>query len=188
MAKTDVNLDPYNRGGMWALLLSVGFSIIFFIWISFIHPGVNLNEIPVEVQKIIDAENQNNQDVDQVAAVAEVEEATGNPWVSSPAWIAKGNEVFKANCAVCHGNEGKGDGPGSGGMARNLVEGKWKAGGDSISLFKTIASGLSGTTMVGFGHIPVNDRWAIIQFIRSITNNKIKDNPKAVDDFAASVK
>lgn len=181
MAKPEVKLDPYNRGGMWALLLSVSFSIIFFIWVSFIHPGVNLNEIPEEVQKIMDAE-------DQVAAAGNAEEPTGSPWVSSPAWIAKGNEIFKANCAVCHGNEGKGDGPGSGGMARNLVEGKWKAGGDSISLFKTVANGLSGTTMVGFGHIPVNERWAIIQFIRSITNNKIKDDSTAVDKFAASVK
>ncbi|MCB0390867.1 MAG: c-type cytochrome [Bdellovibrionales bacterium] len=187
MTNTNVTLDPYNRGGMWAFLLSFSFSVVFFIWIAFIHPGVNLNEIPEEVQKAMSADqSQQPQSESAPAVAAGKKEPTGDPWVSSPEMIAQGKEVYSKNCAVCHGNEGKGDGPGSGGMARNLVEGQWKAGGDSISLFKTIAGGLPGTTMVSFKHIPKNDRWALVHFIRSITQNKVKDDPKAVAEFAAS--
>ncbi|MCB0355692.1 MAG: cytochrome c [Bdellovibrionales bacterium] len=178
-------LDPYNRGGMWAFLLSFSFSIIFFIWIAFVHPGVNLKEIPAEVQQTM---NPQGSQKNMAATAAAKAEPAGDPWVSSAAVIAKGQDVYKTNCAVCHGAEGKGDGPGSAGMARNLVEGKWKAGGDSISLFKTLQNGLPGTSMVSFKHLPVNDRWALVHYIRSITNNKVKDDPKAVAEFAASAK
>lgn len=187
MSQPNVTMDPYNRGGMWAFLLSVSFSLVFFIWVSFIHPGVNLNEIPSEVQEIIQAEKAATGSA-TASADKGSEPPSGDPWVSTSAWIAQGQQVYKANCAVCHGDGGKGDGPGSGGLARNLVEGQWKVGGDSVTLFKTVAGGISGTTMVGFSHIPVNDRWALVHFIRSITSNKVADDAKTLETFAASAK
>jgi high-affinity iron transporter len=32
----------------------------------------------------------------------------------TPAMIERGGEIYKANCAACHGDTGKGDGPGAG--------------------------------------------------------------------------
>jgi len=32
----------------------------------------------------------------------------------TPAMIERGREIYKANCAACHGDTGKGDGPGAG--------------------------------------------------------------------------
>jgi len=32
----------------------------------------------------------------------------------TPAMIEKGREIYKANCVACHGESGKGDGPGAG--------------------------------------------------------------------------
>ena len=32
----------------------------------------------------------------------------------TPAMIEKGREIYKANCVACHGEGGKGDGPGAG--------------------------------------------------------------------------
>ena len=34
--------------------------------------------------------------------------------VAAPAQLARGQAIYKANCAACHGESGKGDGPGAG--------------------------------------------------------------------------
>jgi len=41
--------------------------------------------------------------------------AAAKPGVT-PAMIDKGREIYKANCAACHGETGKGDGPGAGAL------------------------------------------------------------------------
>ena len=110
-------------------------------------------------------------------------------WMSSDALIAHGKVVFSNNCAVCHGPGGKGDGPAAQGLnVRSLVEGKWKQGGSSINLFKTLQKGIPGTSMAAFGHLPVVDRWALVHFIRSITKNKVKDDLASLKTFGAQSK
>ena len=175
MSQNHDNLDPYNRGGMWAFVFSLSFSFVFFIWVSFFSGGVNLGEIPEEVKDAMQADA-------NAAAPAE-------PWVSSAAGIERGKKVYMSNCMTCHDASGKADSPtGKAMKARNLVEGNWKNGGDSIALFKTLYDGLQGTSMVSFKSIPKNDRWALVHFIRSITNNKGTDDPEAVKEFAGSAK
>jgi mono/diheme cytochrome c family protein len=177
--------DSYNRGGFIAFLFSMIFSICFFGYVTFLHPGINLKEVPVtegETPAVAGAE-QTVADVD----VSGVEK----PWVPNDDMIIHGSKVFATNCAVCHGPKGLGDGPGGASLnpkPRNMVEGKWKRGGDSISLFTTVTKGLEGTSMAPFGHLPVMDRWALVQFVRSITQNKIKDNEAKVEAFAKTVK
>jgi hypothetical protein len=45
---SEVRLGDYNRGGYIAFMFSMAFTMIFFVYIAFIHPGVNLNELEVE--------------------------------------------------------------------------------------------------------------------------------------------
>ena len=71
---------------------------------------------------------------------------------------------------------------------RNLIEGKWTAGGDRIGLYKTLKNGLAGTSMAAFGHLPVIDRWAMVHYIRSITKNKVKDDDAKVATYGATAK
>src|SRR5690606_12048569 len=100
-------------------------------------------------------------------------------------------KVFANNCAVCHGNGGEGDGPA--GMSlipkpRNLVEGGWSKGGTSMALFKTVSEGMPGTSMAAFGHIPLADRWALVQFISPITKDKPTDNASTIAKIAKTEK
>ena len=38
--------------------------------------------------------------------------------------------------------------------------------------------------MAAFAHIPKNDRWAMVHFIRSISKNKVNDEDAEVEEFA----
>ena len=113
--------DPYNRAGMWAFVFSIAFSLCFFFWVTFLHPGVDLKEVKEKV------------DVGGAALAKSAPEtksvdvsSVSDPWKSSQDMIGHGKEVYATNCAVCHGSEGLGDGPaGKAINARNLVEGKW---------------------------------------------------------------
>lgn len=42
-AKYDIG--DYNRGGYWTFVYSMGVTMVFFIYIAFVHPGVDLNEL-----------------------------------------------------------------------------------------------------------------------------------------------
>jgi mono/diheme cytochrome c family protein len=173
--------DEYNRGGMIAFVFSMAFVLCFFGYLVFVHPGADLNE------KVKDP----HAPVAQAAAAAVDVATIAEPWVANEAMVEHGKKVFSTNCAMCHGNEGKGDGPAGAALnpkPKNLVEGPWKQGGDSISLFKTLATGIAGSSMPGFSQISSVDRWALVQFIRSITKAKVDDKAYALKAFGASAK
>jgi mono/diheme cytochrome c family protein len=174
----DNNRDEHNRGGFYAFIFSVVFCLIFFVYVSFVHKGVNLKEVPEGA--MTDA---------PVAAAAVDVSKIDKPWQENAAMVDHGKKVFKNNCAICHGEQGKGDGPAGAALvppARNLVEGKWKQGGTSENLFTTLQVGVPGGSMASFKHLPKNDRWALVQFIRSITTNKTPDDAAKLDAFAAT--
>lgn len=174
------NEPEYNRSGFLTFIFTMAFVLIFFIYMVVIHPGVDLDE------KVRDAAIA-AADAPKAVDITTIKE----PWVESPEVAQYGAGVFKANCAMCHGDKGLGDGPAGAALnpkPRNLVEGKWTVGGDSISLFKTISNGIPGTSMPGFAQIKVADRWALVQYIHSITQNKTEDDAAKLNEFAASAK
>ena len=179
--------DSYNRGGFLAFLFSMIFSLGFFAYVTFVHPGINLKEVPEDAPAVEQTQAGGAAAQPKEADMAKVDK----PWVEAAEVAAHGAKVFANNCAICHGPKGLGDGPA--GMSlnprpRNFVEGKWKVGGDSISLFKTLQNGIAGSSMASFAHLPAADRWSLTQFIRSITQNKIKDDPAKVEAFAKTAK
>jgi mono/diheme cytochrome c family protein len=171
------NQDQHNQGGMIAFIFSMVFVLVFFIYIVAIHPGVDLNE---NIQTPV------VQTAAPVLTDVDISKVT-EPWVANADMAKHGAVVFKANCAICHGNEGKGDGPGGAALnpkPRNLVEGPWKKGGGYIGWFTVLQNGLEGTAMVSWKHLKKEDRWALVQFIDSITKAKVKEDPAKVAEFA----
>ncbi|MGE0528531.1 MAG: cytochrome c [Bdellovibrionales bacterium] len=180
--------DSYNRGGYIAFLFSMVFSLLFFVYISVIHPGVNLKEVPEP--KAAPEQTVAEGDKGKPAQAVDVSQIP-NPWEESESLVTHGKSVYATNCAVCHGPTGEGNGPAGTALnppPRNFVEGKWKVGGDRVNLFKTISEGIKGTSMAAFGHLPVPDRWALVHYIRSITKNKVQDDSAKVEAFAKTVK
>jgi high-affinity iron transporter len=77
--------------------------------------------------------------------------------------LARGAEVFQANCASCHGALGKGDGPAAAGLdpkPTNLSDAALRDQ-SPLDYFRRITIGVVGTAMPSFElRLPAEDRWA----------------------------
>ncbi|MEY4616762.1 MAG: hypothetical protein RJB66_1722 [Pseudomonadota bacterium] len=174
------NNQDYNRGGFITFIFTMVFVLSFFVYLVTIHPGVDMGEKVREIEAT-------KAEAPKLIDIATVKE----PWVESADVAAYGASVFKTNCAMCHGDKGLGDGPAGAALMpkpRNLVEGKWKQGGDSVALYGTLTTGIPGSSMAGYAHFKPADRWALVQFIRSITQNKVADDAAKLKEFAATAK
>ena len=86
--------------------------------------------------------------------------------------LARGGELYAANCAACHGPEGRGDGPG----ARYLQDPRpadftatQMAGASSLLLHGKIVRGGMGTSMPYWGPIFTEaEQWALVDLIWSL--------------------
>lgn len=178
--KDQNNQDSYNHAGMIAFMFSMAFVLVFFIYIIAIHPGIDLNE-NIKNPPVVSAAPEKAVDVSKVT----------EPWVASDDMVTHGAKLYAQNCAMCHGAEGKGDG--AAGQAlnpkpRNLVEGPWKKGGGFIGLYVVLTEGLQGTSMAAYGHLKSVDRWALTQFVNSITKAKVNEDLAKVAEFAKTAK
>lgn len=184
----DSSQDDYNKGGFIAFIFSIVFCCAFFIYIAFMHPGIDLNEL--EEQAAAKAEEAMGTGGGEVTPAMDIT-AVEKPWEPDDAVVAYGTKIYKTNCAVCHGAQGAGDGPAGSALVpppRDLIKGDWTKGGTSIALFTTIQKGIAGGSMASFKHLGKADRWAIVQYIRSITENKVADDAAQLETFAQSAK
>lgn len=94
----------------------------------------------------------------------------------SEEWIAHGKQVYERRCAGCHGIAGDGNGPAATFMYKfrprnfqlavfkfRLVKGPLPTDGD---LIRTITRGIRGTGMPTWHSLPIEDRLAVIQYIK----------------------
>jgi cytochrome c oxidase cbb3-type subunit I/II len=96
----------------------------------------------------------------------------------SEEWIAHGKEVYERRCLGCHGANGDGNGPAATFLynqrPRNFAAAVFKfrltkepvpTDGD---LLRTISRGVRGTAMPPWYDLPLNDRLAVIQYIKYV--------------------
>ncbi len=82
--------------------------------------------------------------------------------------LDKGKQAFTLYCVACHGE--KGDGQGPAGMAlkpppRNFAKDAFKQGQSTAEIFLTVSNGVPQTAMVGYGHLPEEDRWGLAYYV-----------------------
>ena len=100
-----------------------------------------------------------------------------NPVPSTAASVSAGETTYKTYCALCHGNDGKGNGPLAPPNANppSLVDAAWVHGSSDGEIFSVIANGPGSSTpgtppkMAAFkGMIPDKDIWNVINYLRSL--------------------
>jgi mono/diheme cytochrome c family protein len=85
--------------------------------------------------------------------------------------IARGRDLFKANCASCHGDNGLGDGPAGqllNPRPRNFHQAAgWTNGAKVSEIYKTLQEGIVKNGMASYSYLPPADRFALIHIVRS---------------------
>ncbi len=105
-------------------------------------------------------------------------EVTDVTFPRSAEWINYGKTVYEARCVGCHGEKGDGNGPAATFLykqrPRNFTAGVFKfrltqkpipTDGD---MFRTITRGVRGTAMPAWYMLPIDDRLAVIQYIKYV--------------------
>jgi hypothetical protein len=108
-----------------------------------------------------------------------------NPFPMNAALLKRGQQRFNIYCAPCHDQTGQGNGVVKKfGMAtiRSLHE-PIVVGQSDGEIFNTISNGK--LTMQGYGaQIPVEDRWAIVAYVRALQLSRLG----AVEDLSAEMR
>lgn len=93
--------------------------------------------------------------------------------------VAAGRALFdKLQCAQCHGDTGRGDGPSSHEQRddwgdpiapTDLTAGRFKCGGSSADIYRVFMTGLNGAPMPSYvDSINPQEAWQLVHYIRSL--------------------
>ena len=101
-----------------------------------------------------------------------------SPFPDSPEMLEKGKAIYegKGTCFNCHGNSGRGDGPG--GLSLNPSprnfghHGMWRHRTEG-EIFWVIKNGSPGTGMIPFGGMLTDEEiWTVMQYERSFSKGR----------------
>lgn len=96
---------------------------------------------------------------------------------ATPEILAEGQSLYEKKCAVCHGAEGRGDGPAAYLLypkPRDFASGRFKIRSTmnlptDTDLFRTITNGIAGTSMPSWASLAEQDRWALVAYVKSLS-------------------
>ena len=104
------------------------------------------------------------------AAGPEDDALVRNPFPPDAESLAEGLAVYESSCQVCHGERGRGDGPGAAGMdplPADLVE--HVPLHPDRDLYRFIDEGIAGTAMVPLGdRLSEEEIWHVINYIQAL--------------------
>jgi mono/diheme cytochrome c family protein len=89
-----------------------------------------------------------------------------------PAVLKQGAELFQANCAGCHGEQGAGDGPQAATLSTppgDLMDQELMAQKSATELFEVISAGVTPQMPAFADQLSEDERWALAAYIRSLT-------------------
>ena len=111
----------------------------------------------------------------------------------SPALGALGKQIYSQQCAACHGSGGRADGeaayllypkPRDFVAANYRLVSTWERVPTDQDLFDTITRGMPGSAMPSWGHLPMEHRWALVYYVKSLAEKPliVKAQKKPAED------
>ncbi|NNF27249.1 MAG: cytochrome c [Gemmatimonadetes bacterium] len=86
--------------------------------------------------------------------------------------IARGEDVFRRHCAICHGERGDGRGARAGSLSstpRDFTNPLWRDGAEPEALFHTISHGVAGTAMPPWASaLSEEERWDVVAHVLNL--------------------
>ena len=88
--------------------------------------------------------------------------------------LASGQAIYLENCAQCHGEAGKGDGPSRATMnpktpvPANFTDAEFMAGLSPFKAFNAVSFGVENTAMASFAALSEEERWQVAFYIFSL--------------------
>jgi len=107
--------------------------------------------------------------IELVKARLEAGRTLVNPMPKSPESLARGEQMYKLHCLVCHGDQGRGDGP----VGRKFVPQPMELNLDYVQLqpdgqlFYTISHGSIAMPFYRNAMLP-EDRWHLVNYITEV--------------------
>ena len=92
----------------------------------------------------------------------------------SPPDLARGQAVYAAQCASCHGAKGAGDGVLAAGLDPNPIaftDAERARSRSLMALYQVVSQGVSGTSMPSFTSLSDEDRWAVAFYIGTLAHD-----------------
>lgn len=92
--------------------------------------------------------------------------------LAAPETVARGARLFAANCAICHGVRGDGNGIRKEGLdppPRDFTNPDWRKQTSPRHVFFVIKEGMHGTAMPSWKFLSDDDTWALVAYVRSIS-------------------
>jgi mono/diheme cytochrome c family protein len=85
--------------------------------------------------------------------------------------LKAGKNIFVTMCASCHGEDGKGNGPGAAALnpaPKNFAsEEGWKNGQKLSDIYTTLQEGIPGTGMISYEILTPKDKFSLAHYIRT---------------------
>ena len=86
---------------------------------------------------------------------------------------ARGEQLYRENCVLCHGEKADGRGVRSMGLDRtpaNFTDPVWSRPESASRAFQAVTSGVPGSPMPAWGTaLSADDRWALVAFLMSVS-------------------
>lgn len=127
----------------------------------------------------------------EVAAWLDGAEVDGSPRGPRPAADLRlrtlGAEVYRVRCTQCHGVGGDGRGPHAVRLRvppRDFTTGVYELRSTpsgslptDLDLFRTVSRGLRGTAMIPWTFLPEEERWAVLEHVKSFSSRFVEEPP-----------